>query len=150
MTTQPLFLRRARSGKSTRPSGATGNNSTFLILLFLQFDSGCSSILLFLQLAEFALMYFSNNKGQTWPKGDLCFFIHNFKERREPQDPILVSIKKKIDKAPHTRKWNEIHLTKEMEIEYVETQSKYKHLQIKYEQLQYEYKALESKLKYSI
>ena len=65
MTTQPLFLRRARSGRSTRPSGATGNNSTFLILSFLQFGSGWSSILLFPQLVEFVLMYFSNNKGQT-------------------------------------------------------------------------------------
>ena len=78
---------------------------------------------------------FSANKGGTWPKGDACFYAHSFNELREPDTPILLSIKKKVEKASYSSKWNKIHLTKEMEDEYKSVQSKWEEQKAKIAEL---------------
>ena len=81
---------------------------------------------------------YSNKKGKTWPKGDECFYAHTFNELREPDAPILISVKRKVDKAFATQKCDQIHLTKEMEEDYKQIKSKYNQEKLKIEELKLE------------
>ena len=88
---------------------------------------------------------YRTNKGKTWSKGDLCYYVHDYNELRNPLDPIWISVINKIEGTSNSKKWNEIHLTKEIEEEYISTQANYKILKQKFEELQSECKILESK-----